>query len=113
MLSTFLHEGKCLVKITSEKVPRIILVTSFWKSQAWFPLILRISVEIPLLLQSHKKILADPLGNSYPMGLQGHLQQQMHTVTEQDQVMQVKIKLFYKLHTNMVYKWLDNKVYLI
>ena len=39
--------GRCLAKITSEKVPRIILITPLWK--AWFPLILWMSVEIPLL----------------------------------------------------------------
>ena len=61
--------------------PRKILITSLWKSQAWFPLILRMSVEIPLLVQSHKKILTDPLGNSHPMVLQGHLQLVAWTVS--------------------------------
>ena len=61
--------------------PRKILITSLWKSQAWFPLILRMLVEIPLLVQSHKKILTDPLGNSHPMVLQSHLQLVAWTVS--------------------------------
>ena len=73
--------GRCLAKITSENVPRIILITPLWKSQAWFPLILRMSVEIPLLLPSHKKILTDPRGKSHPMVLQGHLQLVAWTVS--------------------------------
>ena len=54
---------------------------NFRKSQAWFPLILGISVEIPLQFQIHKKLLTDPLGNSHPMGLQGHLQLVAWTVS--------------------------------
>jgi len=73
--------GRCLAKIKSEKVPRMVLITPLWKSQAWFPLLPEMSVEKPILLPSNKRLLTDPMGVSHPMIIQGHLQLVAWTVS--------------------------------
>jgi len=80
-LSTFCLIGRCLAKIKSEKVPRMLLISPLWKLQASFPLLPEMSVEKPILLPSSKRLLTNRMGVSHPMVIQGHLQLVAWTVS--------------------------------
>ena len=66
--------GRCLTKIKRERVPQIILITPLWQSQPWFPVLMEMITEVPLLLPTTKNLLLDPQGNPHPLLIQGHLQ---------------------------------------
>ena len=52
--------GRCLSK---ERVPQIILITPLWHSQLWFPVLMEMITDTPLLLQAIMDLLLDPQGN--------------------------------------------------
>ena len=49
--------GRCLQKIREEKVEKAVIGTPLWRSQAWYPLLLHMSISNPCLLP-HSKNLA-------------------------------------------------------
>ncbi|XP_040290011.1 uncharacterized protein LOC121002639 [Bufo bufo] len=51
----------------------LVLVVPFWGSQVWFPSLLRILVEIPVLLPTRSDLLHNPLGLQHPLLLDGSL----------------------------------------
>ena len=48
--SPFCLIGRCLTKIKRERVPRVILITPPWHSQPWFPVLMGMITDTPLLL---------------------------------------------------------------
>ena len=58
--------GKCLAKIRKDQ-STVVIVTPAWQTQIWYPLLLEMSIETPILLPPHPKILLDPQGNEHPL----------------------------------------------
>ena len=66
--------GRCLAKIQREEVPEILLIAPIWPSQPWYPLLIRMITEIPVILPTFNSLLLNPLQEPHPLVLQGHLQ---------------------------------------
>ena len=58
----------CLTKILQEEA-ELVLVTPYWPSQLWFPPVLELSIDTPLLLLPRPDLLTSPLGESNPLVL--------------------------------------------
>ncbi len=52
--------GNCLRKVKEDRV-HLILVCSYWPSQPWYPLLLEMAVDIPLVLPFNKLLLTSHL----------------------------------------------------
>lgn len=62
--------GKVVNKILADEVEQAILVFPFWKSQAWFPLILSNVSAFPVRLPRHRDLLVlAHNGQLYPLQL--------------------------------------------
>jgi hypothetical protein len=63
----FILIGKVVNKIIEDKVPRVIMIIPFWKSQFWFPLIFDLLISVPIRLPRHKDLLTLPhCGTTHP-----------------------------------------------
>jgi len=78
--------GKCLQKVRQEQ-NTIVLVAPLWQNQTWYPMLLELMVELPLLLPD-QDILRDPMKPASSIGmpqqtktscLESH--QQQHSIT--------------------------------
>jgi hypothetical protein len=58
----------CLSILISDKAS-VIMITPYWPSQAWFPSLLQLTVDIPRLLMPSPNILSSPLGGCHPLTL--------------------------------------------
>ena len=58
----FLMVGRYLQKIREDKVEKAVIVTPLWRSQAWYPLLLHMSISDPCLLPQLKDLLMNPDG---------------------------------------------------
>ena len=58
--------GKCLQKVRAEQ-STIVLVAPVWRNQAWFPMLLDLAVELPLLIPHSNSLLLDPRGEPHPL----------------------------------------------
>ena len=58
--------GQCLKKVRFLETT-IILITPIWVSQTWYPHLLEMSINRPLLLPSRKDLLRNPKGESHPL----------------------------------------------
>ena len=65
--------GRCLQKIRQEE-STVVLVTPVWDIQPWYPVLLDLLVEYPLMLPTHKKLLVDPFNRVHPLVVQNQLQ---------------------------------------
>jgi hypothetical protein len=63
---------KCLEKISREKA-NIVLVCPVWPTQPWFPVLLELVCDVPLLLKPTSTLLVSPLGISHPFLATGSL----------------------------------------
>jgi len=64
--------GRCLQKIRVEG-STITLIAPLWKNQAWYPMLLEMMVDLPLLLPHQENLLRDPMGQHHPLVCQGSL----------------------------------------
>ena len=64
--------GKYLQKILQEEV-EALLIAPVWQTQIWYPTLLGMLVERPVLLPNTQNILQGPHGELHPLALQGHL----------------------------------------
>ena len=62
----------CLSKIRREKAT-IVLIAPFWPSQYWFPSLLELATDFPLLLPPSRSLLTSPLGEGHPLIVNGSL----------------------------------------
>ena len=69
----FLMVGRCLQKIREEKVEKAVIVIPLWRSQAWYPLLLHMSISNPCLLPQSKDLLTNPQGDPHPLIVRGEL----------------------------------------
>jgi hypothetical protein len=65
--------GRCLKKIRKERVERAILIAPIWTGQPWFPSLLELCIDHPVLLPGSEELLAGPEGEPHPLTLNGTL----------------------------------------
>ena len=58
--------GKVLKKVRSQRSD-LILVAPVWVTQLWYPLLLELAVEVPILLPKHVEVLENPEGEVHPL----------------------------------------------
>ena len=58
---------KVLKKAEEEKVPSLIIETSTWRTQSWYPELLRLSVSHPIILPLKKDLLKGPQNQHHPL----------------------------------------------
>lgn len=58
--------GRTLCKLRSHR-SNMIIITPIWRSQSWYPHLLEMTINHPLLLPNHKDLLTDPTGNRSPL----------------------------------------------
>ena len=69
----FLMVGRCLQKIREEKVKKAVIVTPLWRSQAWYPPLLRMSISNLCFLPQSRDLLTNPQGDPHPLMVRGEL----------------------------------------
>ena len=58
---------KILSKVLKDKVPMMILATSAWTSQLWYPKPMGISIQQQILLTWRRDLLKNPKGEFHPL----------------------------------------------
>ena len=58
--------GKCLQKIHQEE-STVVLVAPVWKTQWWYPYLLQLLIDYPLLLPVHPDLLSNPFKRKHPL----------------------------------------------
>ena len=56
-----------------EKVKKAVIVTPLWRSQAWYPLLLHMSISNPCFLPQSKDLLMNPQGVLHSLMVRGEL----------------------------------------
>ena len=64
---------KCLEKIRREKA-NIVIVSPVWPAQPWFPVLLELACDVPLLLKPSSTLLVSAKGEPHPLLVTGALQ---------------------------------------
>ena len=58
--------GRCLLKLEQKRVKELVLIVPVWHDQTWFPTLLTMLIDLPILLPSmeerHEKILFISMG---------------------------------------------------
>ena len=65
--------GRTLQKILKEVVSHLILIAPVWPAQHWYPLLLEMLSDYPVLLPHHNDLILDYHRQSHPLILNGHL----------------------------------------
>ena len=65
--------GRCLRKVWTEGAT-LLIVAPVWPMQSWYPVLLELLVDLPLLLPIHQDLLHDPFNRPHPLLIQGSLQ---------------------------------------
>ena len=58
--------GRVLRKVQKDQT-NMIIVTRAWLTQSWCPVLLKITIKIPILLPNHPKVLLSPEGKIHPL----------------------------------------------
>ena len=65
--------SRIVKKVRQEKVEQMIIVAPTWQTQPWYPLLMDMSMQCPLLLTPLPDLLLDPQGNKYLLVQNGKL----------------------------------------
>ena len=57
--------SRILQKVRQERTPSMLLITPTWHTQPWYPSLLQMSIETPVILPRIKSLLKDPLGKEH------------------------------------------------
>ena len=60
------EQGRVMKKVLRKNVEAMILVPPTWQTQPWYTLLLRMSIQHPLLSPALPKLLLNPLGEKHP-----------------------------------------------
>ena len=63
---------RCLDKIAREEA-KVVFICPVWSTQPWFPVLLELTCDVPLLLQPSSSLLVSPLGQPHPLLASGSL----------------------------------------
>ena len=58
--------GRCLQLIQSQRVEHLVIVTPVWPTQTWYPLLLTLCIDFPILLPIQKDLLTRE-GRNHPL----------------------------------------------
>ena len=58
--------GRCLAKVQREKT-NLVLIAPIWQGQYWYPLLLNMLIDNPILLPSTQELLQTPTGEIHPL----------------------------------------------
>ena len=58
--------GRCLQQVKSQRVEHLVLVAPVWPAQTWYPLLLELCVDFPLLLPMQPNLLTQQ-GRNHPL----------------------------------------------
>ncbi|XP_065195411.1 uncharacterized protein LOC135826738 [Sycon ciliatum] len=58
---------RCLRKIQREEVAQCVLVAPMWRGAPWFPLLLSLCVDQPIMLPHHPRLLMNEQGDVHPL----------------------------------------------
>jgi len=61
--------GHCLKKIRKEKAERVLLIAPLWSNQPWFPSLLELCTDLPVLLPNIENLLTNTEGQNHPLVL--------------------------------------------
>ena len=59
--------NKVLNKVKQDKVEKKLLVAPTWQSQTWYPILLSMSIEKPILLPQYQHLLINPQKQLHPL----------------------------------------------
>ena len=59
--------SRILQKARQERKPNMLLITPTWNTQPWYPSLLQVSIETPVILSRKNSLLKDPLGKEHPL----------------------------------------------
>ena len=65
--------GRYLAKVNRERVPELVLIAPVWPTQPWFPFMISILIQQPILLPNGPMLLGSPRNETHPLILQGSL----------------------------------------
>lgn len=63
---------RVIAKLRRERA-ELVLITPFWRSQVWFPDLMSLLVEHPILLPGMRELILDPEGNVHDLVVNGQL----------------------------------------
>ena len=73
--------SRVLKKVNTDKVQKMILITPLWTTQTWYPLVLSMSTQNPLLLPTFPNLLVNPQGDCHPLIEKSNLQLVVWTIS--------------------------------
>ena len=59
--------SRMLSQAETQKVNKMVLVAPIWPTQPWYPQLLSMLIDTPLLLPQHPKLLSNPVGQTHPL----------------------------------------------
>ena len=77
--------GRVLRKVQSQQAS-LILIAPLWVTQPWYPLLLELASELPILLPTHSNLLINPEGEVHPLLANKTLQLSAWVVSGQAQL---------------------------
>ena len=69
----FILIGRFLQKLKQDRVKEAILIAPVWPHQVWYPQLMDCLIDHPLILQSDRPLLTNPMGHPHQMITQGCL----------------------------------------
>ena len=69
----FILIGRFLQKLKQDRVKEAILIAPVWPHQVWYPQLIDCLIDHPLILQSDRPLLTNPMGHPHQMITQGCL----------------------------------------
>ena len=69
--------SRILHKVGQERTPSMLLITPTWHTQPWYPSLLQMSIETPVILPRIKSLLKDPLGKEHPLSGMENLRERL------------------------------------
>ena len=75
--------GRCLRKVIADKVWRLVVIAPVWPHQVWYPLLLDLLVEPPILLTQSATLLQDPKEHTSPPSSRQSAASQLDCVVQQ------------------------------
>ena len=58
--------ARCLAKVNKDQAV-LVIITPTWQTQAYYPLLLEMSIAVPILLPPMKDLLMSPQGTHHPL----------------------------------------------
>ena len=59
--------SKVLRQVSTQSLEKMIIITPLWPTQPWYPLLLSMSIQQPILLPNIPNLLTNPLGQTHPL----------------------------------------------